>query len=137
MPKRKKTSEAWVFFTEDPATSTATCNLCATGVKRGKDGDKSSWSATPLWAHLKRHHPVEHAEAEKQRTLEAATAKKKKESENERQQLYVHGTPTLATFLTKKQKYLPDSPDQKESNKLLGDWIADGVLPYAIVDNPK
>ena len=29
-------------------------------VKRGKENKLSSWSATPLWTHLRRHHPAAH-----------------------------------------------------------------------------
>ena len=106
-------------------------------MRRGKDENRHSWSATPLWVHLQRHHATEHAKAEEQRAKESNATKKRKGTDKERQELYVNGTPKLLAYVTRKQKYLPESKEQKDLNKLLSDWIADGVLPYAIVDNAR
>ena len=136
MAKRKK-SEVWPYFTEEPATALAICKLCETKVRRGKDNDRPSWSVTPLWAHLRRHHPEEHRKAEEEREKGASVAKKRKDDKERREQLYVHGTPRLADYVTRKQKYLPNSKEQTDLTSLLSEWIADGILPYGIVDNKR
>lgn len=51
--------------------------------------------------------------------------------------MYVKGTPKLTTFIQMKTKYSPDNEQQKELVKLLAEWIADAVLPYALVDNNR
>lgn len=137
MGKRQR-SEVWTYFTEVDGTPFAECIACQDRIKRGKDGDRSSWSATPLWNHLKRHHPTdfqiadqERVSTEKRVKLNAELTKKKSLS------LYTHGTPKLADYVTRKEKYHTDSEEQKTLTKLLADWISDGVLPYSIVDNPR
>ena len=63
MGKRRK-SEAWSYFVEVGDTAYAECISCKEIIRRGKDGERSSWSVTPLWAHLKRHHPELHTIAD-------------------------------------------------------------------------
>ena len=36
-----------------------------------------------------------------------------------------------------KPKYSPDNEQQKELGKPLTEWIADGVMPYELVDNNR
>ena len=56
----------------------------------------------------------------------------------ERAEIYrTGGTPTLADYTARKTKYLPDSEMQAGLVKLLAEWIADGVLPYGVVDNKR
>ena len=47
-------------------------------VKRRKEGARSSWSATPLWNHLKRHYPEEHKAASEQENAAEMDAKQRK-----------------------------------------------------------
>ena len=135
MSARKK-SEVWEHFTEDENTVFAICKHCFDKVKRGKDlNNRKSWSASPLWTHLQRHHPTEHKEATGQRALFEKHAKRRKTEEYKRGNIYVQGTPVLPEYLKKRTKYSNDNEEQKELTKLLGEWIADGVLPYELVDN--
>ena len=39
MTSKQKTSSVWPFFCEDVGTPFATCTLCSSRIKRGKDGD--------------------------------------------------------------------------------------------------
>ena len=84
MTSKRKTSEVWSYFTEETGTPFATCNLCQSKVERGKEGERSSWSATPIWTHLSRYHEKEHKEARAQRQNEDDTDRaKKRKSEAE------------------------------------------------------
>ncbi len=103
MAKRKK-SEVWEYFIEESGTSVAACTICSTKVHRGRDDNRSSWSATPLWDHLKRYHPTVHQQAKTSRDKEASAAKRRKEESEKSKEIYVNGTPILLQFLTKKQK---------------------------------
>ena len=40
-------------------------------------------------------------------------------------------------FREMKTKYSPDNEQQKELVKPLAEWIADGVMPYELVDNNR
>ena len=80
---KRKASEVWSFFlASQDAPSYTLCKLCDVKVKRGKDGDRSSWSATPLWNHLKRHHPEQHRAASEQKD---AVEKRRRKSTSRRE----------------------------------------------------
>ena len=137
---KRKASEVWSFFlASQDAPSYTLCKLCDVKVKRGKDGDRSSWSATPLWNHLKRHHPEQHRAASEQKDAVERDAKQRKLAEEKKKEIYIQaGTPKLSDFITKKAKYSDGNPEQIELiNKILVDWIADAVLPYSCVDNER
>ena len=138
MTSRKK-SEVWDHFSDDGNSPFAICNHCKTKVKRGKEDDRSPWSATPLWNHLKRQHPTRHNEATGQRTLHDQQAKRRRLTDEQRGNIYADGTPVmpLPEFLTRKTKYSKDSQEQKDLTKLLAEWMADGVLPYELIDNSR
>ena len=55
MTSRFKRSEVWEYFNQDYFAFAAS-NACSDEVKRGKEDNKASWSACPLWYHLRRHH---------------------------------------------------------------------------------
>ena len=133
MASKQKTSSAWNYFTEEDGTPFAVCKLCSAKIKRGKDGDKKTWSSAPLWAHLRRKHQNQFREATESREKAEQAVKKRKLEEDERRAVYVNGTPKLGAFLEKKEKYKPNDPEQKSLTDLLTTWIADGVLPYELL----
>ena len=59
MTSKQKTSSVWPFFREDVGTPFATCTLCSSRIKRGKDGDRKNWSSKPMWTHLRSKHQTE------------------------------------------------------------------------------
>ena len=134
---KRKTSSVWEFYSEELGTPFATCKVCNSRIKRGKDNDRTSWSSKPLWNHLEKKHRQQFQEASENRRMDDDRAKRRKIEEEERSAIYVNGTPKLQQFLNLKTKYVPDNPEQKELSRLLATWIADGVLPYQIIDNPR
>lgn len=137
MSAKRKVSCVWAYYTEETGTPYATCSSCLSQIKRGKDGDKASWSSKPLWNHLQKRHPAEYTEACGNRKKEDAETAKRRKIEEEKKAIYVNGTPKLQDFLSKKAKYVPDNPEQRELSNLLSTWIADGVLPYETIDNSR
>lgn len=96
-----------------------------------------TWSSTPLWSHLQKHHPPQYHEAQAAKKTGEEHQKRRRIEMDERKKIYVSGTPKLLDFVAAKAKYSPDSPEQKELSKLLSIWVADGVLPYGVVDNER
>ena len=137
MATKRKTSTVWAHFTEEPGTPSAKCHHCHSTIRRGKEGDRKSWSSKPLWSHLQSKHRSAFKEASQERAKDETAAKKRKLEEKERAEIYVGGTPKLANFLEKKQKYAPDNPEQKSINDLLTTWLADAVLPHQVIDNQR
>eukprot|EP00116_Pleurobrachia_bachei_P002275 sb/3462537/ len=132
----KPEAPVWRHFTGKGHEST--CNLCGAKVKRGKpEGNRSSWGTDCLWRHLERHHPEEHAQSSTERTANETARKRKRASSAKDHEVYVHGTPTLFTLANKKVKYCPENPVQQDATKKLVEWISDGVLPFALVDNTR
>ena len=132
-----KTSSVWSFYLEENGTPYASCKKCLMKIKRGKEGSKKNWSSKPLWTHLEAKHPVDYRKAMEERDIANSATKKRKLDEEERQAVYVSGTPKLAAFLDKKEKYQPDNSTQKQITEALTTWIADGVLPYNMIDNER
>ena len=60
------------------------CNKCSVKIKRGKDGNKKTWSSNPLWSHLKTKHGAEHIKALKERDNAGQLTKKRKLDEAEK-----------------------------------------------------
>ena len=139
MTSKRKTSEVWTYFLVDQGTPVfAQCLLCDMRLKRGKENDRVSWSVSPLWNHLKRNHPEEHSRASDQRSAVERSTKQRKVEEAKKKEIYTLAvTPKLADFIQKNTKYLEDNPEQNELTKLLVEWLADGVLPYNLVENSR
>ena len=133
--KRNKTS-VWSYYSEECGPS-ARCNKCSAKIKRGKEGNRKTWSSNPLWTHLKTKHAEDHRKAMQERDIANQATKKRKLDDEERQAVYVSGTPKLAAFLEKKEKYQPDNSTQKKITEALTTWIADGVLSYEMIDNER
>ena len=67
MTSKQKISSVWPFFSEEIGTPFATCIICSFKVKRGKDGDRKTWSLKPLWTHLRSRHQTEFRNASESR----------------------------------------------------------------------
>ena len=135
---KRTNSCVWSYFTAEEGTPYAVCNTCDARLKRGNDGERSTWSSTPLWSHLQKRHPPQYHEAQAAKKTGEEHQKRRRIGEmDERKKIYVSGTPKLLDFVAAKAKYSPDSPEQKELSKLLSIWVADGVLPYGVVDNER
>ena len=91
---KQKTSSVWAYYSEEFGTPFARCNKCSVKIKRGKDGNKKTWSSNRLWRHLKTKHGAEHIKALKERD-NADQLTKIKLDEAEKLAVYVNGTPTL------------------------------------------
>ena len=123
MTSKQKTSSVWPFFREDVGTPFATCTLCSSRIKRGKDRDRKNWSSKPMWTHLRSKHQTEFRYATESREKAEQAVKKRKLAEAEKAAVYVNGTPKLAVFLDKNEKYKPDNLQQQKLNQLLTTWI--------------
>jgi len=137
MSSKRKNSCVWSFYTAEETTPYAVCTACQARIKRGKEGERASWSSKPLWNHLQKKHPDQHAEASGNRRKDEESVKKRRTEQAQVAKIYVNGTPKLQEFLAAKTKYTPDNPEQQQLTKLLSTWIADGVLPYGIIDNRR
>ena len=112
---KRKISCVWEYFTEEEGTALAKCTVCSTKIRRGKDGARSSWSATPLWNHLARFHPTESGTANAKRITDEELQKKRKLDQEARQAIYTSGnTPRIDTFLDRKKKWQAGSKEQTE-----------------------
>ena len=85
----------WAYYSEEFGTPFARCNKCSVKIKRGKDGNKKTWSSNPLWSLLKTEYVAEHIKALKERDNADQLTKKRKLDEAEKLAVYVNGTPTL------------------------------------------
>ena len=74
---KQKTSSVWTYYSEEFGTPFARCNKCSVKIKRGKDGNKKTWSSNPLWSHLKTKHGAEHIKALKERNNADQLTKKR------------------------------------------------------------
>lgn len=84
MTSKQKTSSVWPFFREDVGTPFATCTLCSSRIKRGKDGDRKNWSSKPMWTHLRSKHQTEFRNAAESREKAEQAVKKRKLAEAEK-----------------------------------------------------
>lgn len=135
---KRKASEVWNFFSVSTSDNRlAKCNMCPTEVPRGKIGaPERSYSTKGLWDHLRVKHNKQCKEAEnkrgaadqKKRKLDEETAKKK-EMYKLREQL------TLKESLEAGQRWPKNSDRQRDTQKLMINWMIDNQQPYSVVEN--
>lgn len=142
MSKRKE-SEVWAHFSVlEDTPHLAKCALCSTKIARGKiDGPKKSYSVKGLWDHLNAKHKEAYKSA-KANQEEFASKKKKQNDEAlaARQNLYQLDTasqPSLEQCWERPSKWSADSPNQKQAERRLLNWIFDDLQPYTVVESDQ
>lgn len=154
-----KTSPVWAYFSTTTDPNYLKCNIgkCSAKLKLDKTG-----STKGLWSHLKHCHKKEHevAQLEQKEKSEGASAAKRKsdiyvvlDPSNSEQPSTSAGLPALSpmsdvsssSFMSLQskisdifpplEKYKSGHLKQKELNYLLGEWLADAMLPFNTVNN--
>ena len=141
MSKRKEVSEVWTHFKIlEETPHLAQCSLCSTKISRGKiNGPKKSFSVKGMWDHLNARHKEAYKTAKA--SQEELVSKKKKENDDAlaaRKSLYQLNAvpqPSLEQCLERSSKWSADSPNQKQAERRLLNWIFDDLQPYTVVDN--
>jgi hypothetical protein len=129
MAAKRKTSKVWNFFTvsEDTPNGQANCNSCKNNVSRGGT-TIGNYTTTNLVNHLKRHHPEEAKELNKQQnesTEEEPKPKAKSVSKNIDTQLTLHDTVPWTNTHREALKY----------NRLVAKMIAKDNQPFFVVED--
>ena len=143
MSKRPRSS-VWSYFTEDPNNQAiAICQAegCKNSkVRRGKDGaERKDFSTKALWIHLQNWHKGDYDRASDERISGEATKKAKLVEKEHKKEVYSLSTIQLTLPETKERSIMwnPDRPEQILGEKLLVQWLCDGLLPYSTVSNDQ
>lgn len=131
-----KSSPVWDYFslTTDPEKVRCKVGTCSAKIKVGK-----TKSTKGLWSHLKSSHKKEHDLAKSSQEAQKAAATSSASTSS----IYVLASgqtatqPKISEFFQAADKFKSGHPKQKELTYMLAEWLADALLPFTTVDNPR
>ena len=124
----------WSYFTVDTnnqAIAICKADSCKNNkVRRGKDGaEKKDFSTKALWLHLQNNHVKDYDSARDERSVTEAAKLAKVDGREKKKEVYSLSTVQLTLSETDERsiKWNPDNPEQIMSEKLLVQWLCDGL----------